>query len=103
MPMATDRSIRAKPNTPSPPTTPPQQNQHHPTHPNPPKTKQYETWERGVNEHGARMMLPTLQPGFNQARQIARERRAILDAQKLDKCVFYIFFVVWCFVYFCIV
>lgn len=32
-------------------------------------------------------MLPTLQPGFNQARQIARERRAILDSQKLDKCV----------------
>jgi hypothetical protein len=40
-----------------------------------------------VNEHGARTMLPTLQPGFNQARQIARERRGILDNQKLDKCV----------------
>lgn len=30
-------------------------------------------------------MLPTLQPGVNQARMVARERRAILDAQKLDK------------------
>ncbi len=48
-------------------------------------TKQYETWERGINEHGARTTLPTLQPGFNQARQIARERRTILDSQKLDK------------------
>ena len=38
-----------------------------------------------MNEHMARLTMPALQPAFNQAKAVAKERRAVLDQQKLSK------------------
>ena len=45
----------------------------------------YEAWEKGLNEHTARQTLPQLLPGYQQAKTVARERRTLLDLQKLNK------------------
>ena len=47
--------------------------------------RSYEAWEKGLNEHTARQTLPQLQPGYLQAKNVARERRTLLDMQKLGK------------------
>ena len=43
----------------------------------------YEAWEKGLNEHMARQTLPALQPGYLQAKTVARDRRSLLDQQRL--------------------